>query len=248
VPIGAPVRVGITLANLGDRPIAVPEDLGLKGEFVSGRVIDPSGTVRSFRTVVRCVEDHQFVEIDPGDSRKASMTLMRGAEGALFGAPGLHEVQVDVHWEIDGMTAHVTGSSTVMVTPVQDEVHAAAARHVLSTPDAHLVLAIGGDHMTEGIAAVQAALESPVLRPHFAAIEAKRVGRRFGKRKPDFKKVDQLVDESTVMSGDEVGKLALIAADNKAVGDAAKQLTRALKSKAKNVPLSDAAKKALDAI
>jgi len=202
VPIGAPVRVDYRLVNEGAAPAVVPADLSLKGEFVSGSVVDPSGTVRSFRTIVRCVDEHKYVTLEPGQSIGDSATLMRGAEGALFGVPGVHEVNVDVSWDLgDGMVAKVSGGTTVMVTGATDAEHAAAAHAVLSTPDAHLVLAIGGDHLTEGIAAVETALGSSTLRPHFAAIEAKRVGRRFGKRKPDVKTAAALVGADTVMSG-----------------------------------------------
>lgn len=239
VPYGAPVRVGITLANLGDRAIRVPADLTLKGEFVSGRVIDPSGITRSFRTVVRCIEDQPFQDLDPGGQVTESMVLMRGSEGALFASPGLHEVQVEVHWEVDGMVAKVSGSSTVMVSAAVDEAHAAAAQRVLSTPDAHLVLAIGGDHLVDGVKAIQAALESPVLRPHFAAIEAKRLARRFGKRKPDLKAAEQLLDQATVMSDSELGKMSKMLGDDAGSRLAAKQLGKRLTARTRDTSVHE---------
>ena len=91
VPLGAPVRVDIALVNRGDQPVQVPANLSLKSDFVSGSVGDPSGTVRSFRTLVHCVEDQPFKLLQPGERISESMTLMRGAEGALFGVPGVHE-------------------------------------------------------------------------------------------------------------------------------------------------------------
>jgi len=156
--------------------------------------------VRSFRTVVRCVEDHTFMVLEPGEWLAESATLMRGAEGALFGASGLHRIGLEVHWEVGDAVASARGEASVLVTGAVDEKHAAAAHRVLSTPDAHLVLAIGGDHMKDGIAAIQGALDSPVLRPHYAAIEAKRLGRRFGTRKPNVKASADLVDSTTVLS------------------------------------------------
>jgi hypothetical protein len=248
VPLGAPVRVGICLVNRGDHPIRVPADLSLKGEFVSGCVIDPAGVVRSFRTVVRCIEDHPFIVLEPGKSIADSMTLMRGAEGALFGVSGVHEVQVEVHWDSEGMVARVAGSATVMVTGAIDARHAAAAHKVLTTPDVHLVLAIGGDHLKDGIEALQSALDSPVLRPHFAAVEAKRLGRRFRKRKPDVSAAAALIDDATVMSGSEIGKMARIVKDSGGASTAAKDLSKTLKSKARKVSLSDASRKAVDAL
>jgi hypothetical protein len=246
VPLGAPVRVDLRLLNRSDRPIAVPADLSLKGEAVDGHVRDAGGTDRSFRTVVRCAEDHRFVALAPGEAMHESLTLLRGADGALFGAPGLHQVMVDLHWESDGMLATVQGQASVMVTAAVDARHASAAHQILATPDAHLVLALGGDHLIEGIAAIHAAMDSAVLRPHYAVIEAKRVGRRFGKRKADAKAAAELIEANTVMSSSEIGKMAKICSGAGTV--VAKDLGKTLKSRAKGMVLSAASKAALDAL
>ena len=246
VPLGAPVRVNYRLVNNSDQPIEVPTDLSLFGEAVSGHVVDPSGTRRSFSPIMRCVDDNRFRALEPGESTVESATLMRGAEGALFGQPGLHQVEVDLHWEIADLVVTVHGQTSVMVTALQDARHAAAAHQVLSTPDAHLVVAIGGDHLEEGIKAIQAALDSPVLRPHFAVLEAKRLGRRFGSRKADVKAAAALLDIDTVMSASEIGRIALIAGDS--ADAAAKDLGKMLKAKAKDLAMPEAAKEALDSL
>ncbi|MFC5696431.1 hypothetical protein ACFPU0_12795 [Pseudomonas sp. GCM10022186] len=235
VPLGAPVRVDVALVNQGDQPVRVPATLSLKSDFVSGSVTDPAGSVRSFRTVVHCIEDHPFRVLQPGERLEDSMTLLRGAEGALFGVPGIHVVRVEVHWEIEGMVARAAGSATVMVTAAVDARHAEAAHKVLATPDLHLVLAIGGDHLGEGLDALQAALDSSVLRPHFAAIAAKRLARRFSKRKPDVKAAVALLEQDAVMSDAERSKLAALIDD--AGGAASKDLAKALKGKAKSANL-----------
>ena len=80
-----------------------------------------------------------------------------------------------------------------------------AALKVLSTPDALLTLVLGGDHRTDGINSIKTALENPILRPHVADVEAKRVVKRFGKRKADLKAAAQLIDDSTEMSPFEIG-------------------------------------------
>ncbi|PTU75470.1 zinc metalloprotease [Pseudomonas mangrovi] len=213
VPLGAPVRVSLALINRGEVPLLVPANLSLKSEFVSGSVSDPSGNVRSYRTLMHCIEESPFCLLEPGERIENAMTLMRGSEGALFGTSGIHEVKVEVHWDVDGMIAHLEGSASVMVTAAVDAEHAAAAHKVLGTPDAHLVLAIGGDHLTDGIEAIQAALDSPVLRPHFAAIECKRRARGFMKRKPDIKAAEALLSKGTVMSADEQESIARLLSD-----------------------------------
>lgn len=208
VPIGAPVRVNLELTNISDQPMVAPASLNLKLDFVKGKVVDPSSAVRTFLPLVRCVEDHPMDILQPGQSITHSMTLLRGGQGALFPAPGLHQIVVEVHWDVDGLEATVSGETSVLVTGTVDADHAAAARQILATPDTLLTLVLGGDHLTEGIEAIQAALDNPVLRPHFAYIEAKRLAKGFGSRKANPKSAKKLIDKSTVMSPTEFQKAA----------------------------------------
>jgi hypothetical protein len=120
----------------------------------------------------------------------------------------MHQIVVEVHWDVDGLEATVSGETTVLVTGTVDADHAAAARQILATPDTLLTLVLGGDHLTDGIEAIQAALDNPVLRPHFAYIEAKRLAKGFGGRKANPKAAKKLIDKSTVMSPPEAKKAA----------------------------------------
>ena len=80
-----------------------------------------------------------------------------------------------------------------MISPAENEAHAEAALKVIASPDALLTLVIGGDHLDEGIEAIHAALDSPVLQPHYAYIEAKRIGKRFGDREADIDAASELL-------------------------------------------------------
>jgi hypothetical protein len=194
------------LKNTGDAPVVAPQTISMKGGFVTGKVIDPSGSVRDFAPIIRCVEETQLEVLPPGKTIEDSLTLLRGAQGALFPMPGPYRIQVLVSWEIGGAEAAVLGETVLMVTGAQNVEHAEAALKVLSTPDTVLTLALGGDHLKEGIAAIHAALNQKVLRPHFAWIEAKRLAQRFGKREPDLEAAANLIDEETTMSAAEYRK------------------------------------------
>jgi hypothetical protein len=207
VPIGAPVRVHIELVNIGDVDHWVPEKLSLKTDFVRGWVVDPSGLQRSFSPLVRCIEDKPMRILAPGEAVAYDLTLLRGADGALFPASGLYDIVVEVTWEIGEAEAVVQGSANLLVTGVQDGAHAEAAYQLLATPDAHLVLALGGDHMGEGIRAIQAGIESDVLRPHYAVIEAKRLAKLGVKGEGRYDTAAKLVDASSVMSVSERDRL-----------------------------------------
>ena len=89
-----------------------------------------------------------------------------------------------------------------------DEAHAEAALEIITTPDVLLTLALGGDHLEEGIAAVRTALANDVLRPHFAFTEARRLAARFLERDADLAAAAELIDDTTVMSADEIDKAA----------------------------------------
>jgi hypothetical protein len=237
VPIGAPVRLDFTITNDTDQALPVPASLSMKAGAVRGRVVDPSGVVRTFWPLVRCIEAEEIRELEPGKNVTDSVTILRGAEGALFPASGAYRVFVDLEWSLGEATIRLSGDAPVMITPPVDENHAAAALRVLTSPDALLTLVIGGDHLEDGIEAIRSALDNDVLAPHYAYIEAKRVGNRFGRREPDIDAVAQLLAEDTVMSGRErIKAVDLLESDEAVAGsDHAQDLIGALTGRTKGV-------------
>ncbi len=225
-PLGAPVRVDFELLNGAKAAIPAPASLSLKRGHVRGKVLDPAGNVRTFSPIVICVDDQELRPIEPGEGRSHSLTLLRGPEGALFSAPGPYRIVVEVDWEIGGTPVVARGEASVMVTPAVDDEHAAAALRILTTPDVLLALAIGGDHLEDGVEAIQEGLKNPVLQPHFAIIEAKRIGRRFFKRKANPSAAKRLVSGDTVLTEAEKRRMEEILDDRGPVGEAAKEAGR----------------------
>jgi hypothetical protein len=205
VPLGAPVRVTVKLNNISGVPVRAPSNISLKSGFVRGYVRDVSGTPRIFSPLV-LTDDNPVNDLQPGESVDAALTLLRGRDGALFPTPGVSEITVKVNWAVGDVTATVVGKTTVMVTCNEDAKHAEAAHKILATPDAHLVLVLGGDHLKDGVLAIQAALEDSILRPHFAAIEARRCAQ--GRKPLDLDTATKLLKErNIVMSDNEKTKL-----------------------------------------
>jgi hypothetical protein len=204
VPIGAPVRVNFQLLNTTNETLVVPRNLTMKGGHTRGKVIDPSGVVRTFSPIILCIDEEEMHRLGPKKGLNESITLLRGAQGALFPTSGTYKIIVDVTWETNGLTVRADGETTIMVTPAKDESHAKAAHKILSTPDAVLTLALGGDHLKSGVEAIKAGLEDGTLRDHYAFIEAKRLGKRFGKRKPDLKAASNLINKNTIMTPAEI--------------------------------------------
>jgi hypothetical protein len=210
VPLGAPVRIDVTLTNTGESPMLAPREVGLKSACMSGFVQDPSGRIRSFRPLVHCVDSIDTAMLGAGESISGSMTLLRGAEGALFPTSGVSEIVLKASWDVgDGSAqAMVLGKTTVFVTNAYQPKHVAAAHKILTTPDAHLVLILGGDHLEEGVKAIQQAVADETLGPHYAAIEAKRLAQPFQDRYADCSQARKLVQiKGVVRSHPEKVKL-----------------------------------------
>lgn len=248
VPLGAPVRINIELINTTNEPVSAPTTLSLKSGLVKGMVVNPSGAVRTFSPLVLCVEEHPVDTLNPKESVRHSITLLRGAHGALFPMPGAHRIVVEVHWDCGGVEAVVTGEASLMVTSAVDEAHAQAALKVLSTPDSLLTLVLGGDHLTDGIEAIQTALENAVLRPHFAYVEAKRVVERFGKRKASLKTAAKLIDDLTVISPAEIKRAAGLVKTEGADSASGKDIAKTLKNKVNTLAVSDEIKDLVDSL
>ncbi len=248
VPIGAPVRVSFALVNKGCESVPVPSRLSLKSGHVTGAVVGPSGATRTYSTIVRYLDEAKPEMLEPKMSVGDSLTLLRGPEGALFPSSGLHRVVVTLSWDAAGTPVRLTGETHVMVTPAVDDAHAKAALRILTTPDALVTLAVGGDHVPEGIAAIQAGIENPVLRPHFAYVESKRLAQRFGTRKPDLKSAAALLTDQTVMSPAEVKKAATILKSGGGDGVAGESIAKVLKAKAIELGVSDDVKAVVSAL
>jgi len=248
VPMGAPVRVNFRLVNNGSLPVPVPGRLNMKAGHITGKVIDSSGTVRIFSTIVRDLDEYDLQMLEPEQDLADSLTLLRGPDGALFQTPGIHQVIVTITWDVDGNLVQLSGDTSVMVTPPVDEDHAKTTYKVLTTPDTLVTLVVGGDHLTDGIKAIQVAIKNPVLRPHFAYIEGKRLAQRFGKRKADLKAAAVLITDETVMSPAEIKKSVKLVKAEGADSAPGKSIAKILKNKAKELDVGDEIKSMVDSL
>ncbi|KAH0541557.1 hypothetical protein FGG08_003969 [Glutinoglossum americanum] len=214
VPLGAPVRVNVKLTNKGKEPALVPSDIGFKSGYVSGTVTHSSRITRSFKPLVCYDKQPPLKNLGAGESISTSLTLLRGGQGALFPSSGIADIIVRVGWGLSGgAAATVVGSRSVLVTPPLDKSHAAAAHKLLTTPDVHLVLVLGGDHLDEGVDAIRKALQDKTLRPHYASVEARRRCQKFYDRAADVGSASSLIDADVVMSHIERAKLEKMGVD-----------------------------------
>lgn len=205
-PLGAPVRFDFLINNIGHTEIEVPEELSMKKANVYGYVIDPGGFRRSFSPLMRCVDAEDTITLQPGKKTGNSVTLLRGKDGPLFQHAGYHKIELCIDWDVNGVPVLLKGNCSVMITPATEEEHAVAAKAIFDNADTHLVLALGGDHLKDAVEVIQQALNSKVLKPHYAYIEAKRLGKTFGKRKAQKDKVKSLLQKDVIMNAREKEK------------------------------------------
>jgi hypothetical protein len=207
VPLGAPVRIEASAFNRGSAPVTGPGSLELSSGLVRGWVVDQAGVRRRFAPLM--VEENFVLKtFAPNERLEGSLTLLHGADGFLFPTPGAYRVILEATWPHMSMTRSTSGEVRVTVAAAVDSAHADTARHLLATPNVLLTLALGGDHLPDAHEAIAAALKNPVLRPHYAYIEAKRLGKRFFGREPDLAAGARLIGEDTIMSRAERKKAA----------------------------------------
>ncbi len=207
VPIGAPVRVELILRNMRKSKQFLPADIGLKSGFVRGKVTDSAGQERSFSSLIVCMDVENLSILESGEQRLGSLTLLRGLQGSLFPSAGFYDITVDIHWEKGEIQGFTTANVRVEITKAETIEHAKVAKRLLSTPDLLLTLVFGGDHLPKGVAALKAGLRQPILRPHFAYLEAKRLSQKVGKSRANVKTVARLLAEKPVMSLAESAKV-----------------------------------------
>ena len=207
-PLGAPVRVNLTITNDSTTPIPVPVNFTLSSSFTSGTVTTSSGTTRTFRPLASYDRIEPLTPLSQGEFRTAYVTLLGGPDGPLFQSTGLNTIVANVSWAAgtdgEGHTASVSlgGRTTVLVTPPVNEKHAEAAYKILTTPSAHTTLVLGGDHLVEGIKAIGKAVKDTTLAPHWVAVEARRRATKFGEREADVNGADEVLRGVAVVASE----------------------------------------------
>jgi hypothetical protein len=239
LPLGAPARVHLRLEQRGSLPCRVPTVLSLKSGHVSGTVWGPGGAGVGFRTVIRCQDAEDLMLLLPGKSIAHDITLLWGETTPLFPTTGIYCVEVVVHWQDGPLPRFVRARTQLMVTPPRNDDHARAALRVLTTPDILMSIAVTGDHLETGNAALGAALGNPVLRPHFAVFEAKRIGHRFRHRRPRPAAALGLVRSQTVMSSSEMRRVADLVDKTSKNTKEGRRVSKLLVQRMKTVPMTD---------
>jgi predicted Zn-dependent protease len=200
IPLGAPVRVELDLHNTSAHDQLLPADISLKSGFLRGKVTDAWGEERVFSSLIVCMDADELAILKSGEKRLSSLTLLRGAQGALFPNAGFYDISVDIHWHDKETEGFATATTRVHIKSSESVEQAKIVQKLLITPDLLLTLVFGGDYLRSGVSALKKALAQPALRTHFAFLEARRLAQKKRNRVVNLKKAAQLIAENPVMS------------------------------------------------
>lgn len=176
-PLGAPVRLDYVLKNHG-ASARVPRDLSLGSGFITGHVRGPDFRTRTFRSVYRScgamTSLHRMKTLKPGGSERGSMTLLEGVHGALFPFPGRYEIELELHWDVDGEPKRLRQRVHVDVAPPDptDPIQPLVVERVLKQSSLNETLIQGLLNPQAG-ETLSLALRSEILQPHFLPLALK---------------------------------------------------------------------------
>lgn len=177
LPLGAPVRLNITLKNISKQTLRIPGNLGDSEKYISGTVISHGNNINNFSTLLKCEEysgnhiNHLENTIKPDEEINKSIVLLHNFDGALFPMPGVYKISVDLRWRVAVVDAFITAETNIIVTSPNEAEHSKAALKVITTPEIQLILERGTNNTNnkKGIDAFNIAKNNHILRPYYLA-------------------------------------------------------------------------------
>ncbi|MBI1840102.1 MAG: hypothetical protein HYR88_04540 [Verrucomicrobia bacterium] len=179
-PLGAPVRLELTLTNRGERDFQAPI-LRFKSGNLGGSVRSPSGDELRFVPLSHNIDDLGLQAVEPGGTTRGAITLLSGPDGPLFPSPGRYSVTVETRVYRDRQFFSLSRSAEVYVAAIVNERQERVADLLLKRKETLLAFAIGGDSLDQGNQAINLAINNRILGPHYAVVRLKRLARGIGK-------------------------------------------------------------------
>jgi len=181
IPLGAPLRLNLSLYNNSTAPRRLPRRFGLGTRHLRGYVQDSSGAENEFRSVVRTIATEGSISSPPGKAVEDSLTLIRGNRGALFGKPGRYTVWMEVEWNTAEAVFRAHKKVIVNVSSAESLHHARAARELAQSPETLWYMVLGDNRTFQKAARIiDRALDVPELCHHYSYIKAKALAERTG--------------------------------------------------------------------
>jgi hypothetical protein len=229
-PLGAPIRIRAVMENRGRRGVRVPTKTSLLSERVEISVVSPDDQTHVIRGNIACDSGHSSRVLRPGEKIEGCFTIFSGSRGPIFTQPGDYRVTVTV---IGGGDLVIQGSTTVRVA-WNEGADRRFARRVAKSWETQLLLVTGDTFRPRVHRMMAAVLKDPLLRPHYEYLEARRLLTGFFDRSPNISRMSKFLRSSTVLTAQEVLRLAELldhaSARPHAAWQSARRVTRMLRA------------------
>ena len=206
-PLAAPVRVNWTLKNMSQESVFVPENLNMKGGYISGKVYQNDIEINSFCSLIGCLDHiNHLTLLEPDEKITHDETLLYGRNGFLFPKPGRYKLELHFNFKNQQQHFHLTSSETIIVDAPVDEAHQSLAKRIMDSPELLLTFVLGSrNYLDESY--ISEILSNAVLSPHYQYLIAKQYTKKFYDMEPDYRKALAVISEQTIINSNELAKV-----------------------------------------
>jgi hypothetical protein len=144
IKLGEPLQLNMTLTNNGPTALPVPQSIAWSTPNTHISVGKVDADMRSLSPFVHVCDSTGYATLDAGQSISNRENVFWDTSGFVFTQPGVHKVEVDVHWNVDGVGLALSAEHFIWVDyPVTAKENEAAA--ALMHPEVGKYVALGGN-------------------------------------------------------------------------------------------------------
>lgn len=204
-PLGAPVRIFLSITNCGRKEIRIPQIVGFSHGGVNVKVTGPDGTVLFVTPNLSVCDESDWMILSPKQSAWSAMTLLRGPQGALFPESGRYRVEVKIRVRQGRQAFAVQGRSRVSISASPLVGCRKLAIRALGCVELQAAMVLGGDLSPQAARLMTTLLGDRWLRSHYAFVEAKRISTTWNGR-GNLSEIAGLISSDAEMTPKEMSR------------------------------------------
>ncbi len=144
IKLGEPLVLKIALKNNGKADVNIPETISWIGSNTDISVGKVGGDMRSVSSFAHVCDSTGYKILAPGNDVAVEELVFWDTQGFVFTQPGVHKVEVNMRWNLNGFGIGLKAEKYVWVDyPVTAKENEAAA--LLMHPDVGKYVALGGN-------------------------------------------------------------------------------------------------------
>jgi hypothetical protein len=144
IKLGEPLVLKIALRNNGNADVNIPETISWVGSNTDIAVGKVGGEMRNISSFAHVCDSMGFKVLASGKDVSVEELVFWDTQGFVFTQPGVHKVEVNMRWNVDGLDLGLRAERYVWVDyPVTAKENEAAA--LLMHPEVGKYVALGGN-------------------------------------------------------------------------------------------------------